>query len=369
MDVWGSRFSGQIFEGHVHMWDIGLADAMLAVREAIGAERMGFVAIQEPATGSGLPEPLFMKACHPDWAYVFAGLNHAERLSGGKVVAPSLAAQAEEFVSMGCDGIKMIEGKPTSRQVMDVPVTDFYFAEYWAKAEEVDLPIVWHVNDPEEFWDPELTPGWAKERDWGYGPEDVQKETLYAEVDEILARHPRLRVVFAHFYFLSADLPRAARFLEKNPRVSFDLAPGIEMLYNISRDPDAGREFFIRFADRIVFGSDQFSKLTPEQARFRAGIVYRWLETEDTFRVPDGADFLLGPAEDGVVRGMALPDDVLTRIYHGNITRLVGDRPKRLDVPTATEVCERLSAIAGAMSGVDPGETEAGKVAARLRGV
>ena len=349
------------------MWGIHTEAAMLAAREAIGAERMGFVAIQDPAGGSGLPEPLFMKARHPDWAYVFAGLNHAQRLSDGKAVTPSLAAQVEEFVAMGCDGIKMIEGKPTSRQVMDVPVTDPYFAEYWAKVAELDLPIVWHVNDPEEFWDPELTPGWAKERNWGYGPEDVQKETLYAEVDEVLARHPRLRVVFAHFYFLSADLPRAARFLARHPTVSFDLAPGIEMLYNISRDPEAGREFFMRHADRIVFGIDQFSKLTPEQARFRAGIVYRWLETDDTFRVPDGADFLLGPPEDGVIRGMALPDDVLTRIYRANITCLAGDRPEPLHVPTAIAVCERLSAIAGTMSGADPGETEAGQAAARLR--
>ena len=83
---------------------------------------------------------------------------------------------------MGCDGIKMIEGKPTSRQRMDIPVTDPYFAEYWARVQALGLPIVWHVNDPEEFWDPERIPGWAKERNWGYGPGDVQKEQLYAEI-------------------------------------------------------------------------------------------------------------------------------------------------------------------------------------------
>jgi predicted TIM-barrel fold metal-dependent hydrolase len=131
-----------------------------------------------------------MKARHSDRFFVFAGLNHAEKLSAGRVRAPGLAEQVEGFVGMGCDGIKMIEGKPTSRQRMDVPVTDPYFAEYWACVEELGMPIVWHVNDPEEFWDPEKIPGWARERNWGYGPHDVQKEQLYAEVDEVLPDIP-----------------------------------------------------------------------------------------------------------------------------------------------------------------------------------
>jgi predicted TIM-barrel fold metal-dependent hydrolase len=260
----------------------------------------------------------------------------------------------------------MIEGKPTSRQRMDVPVTDAYFADFWAKVEELGTPIVWHVNDPEEFWDPERLPSWAKERKWGYGPEDVQKEQLYAEVDEVLARHPRLRIIFAHFYFLSADLPRAIRFLDAHPTVSFDVTPGIEMLYNLSRDPEASRAFFCEYSDRIVFGTDLSSNLTVEEGRFRAGIIYRWLESEDTFHIPRGVDFLLGAPEDGVIRGMSLPKDVLSRIYAGNFERLAGAAPRLLNVPLAIQECERLAGIAKATSGTQAPETEAAKVASLL---
>jgi predicted TIM-barrel fold metal-dependent hydrolase len=309
-----------------------------------------------------------MKARHPGRVYAFAGLNHAEWLSDGKVATPSLVEQVESFAAMGCEGLKMIEGKPTARQVMDVPVTDPYFADYWARVEELGLPIVWHVNDPEEFWDPDRIPGWAKKRNWGYGPDDVGKETLYAEVDEVLARHPRLRIVFAHFYFLSADLPRAARFFDEHPAVHFDLAPGIEMLYNISRDAEGGREFFVRYAGRIVFGTDLSSGLSVEEGRVRAGIVFRWLETDDTFGVPEAADFLLGPPEDGIVHGMALPDEALAAIYRDNLVRLAGAEPKPLNVGLAVEECERLAAIAEAMSGTPAAETEAGRVASILAG-
>jgi predicted TIM-barrel fold metal-dependent hydrolase len=365
MSQWSSRIR-EIVDGHVHMGGIAQENALLSIREATGIAKMALVSIQNPEAGSGLPQSLYMKAQHPGVFYVFAGLNHAQRLSGGRVTAPALDQQAEAFAAMGCDGIKMIEGKPTSRQRMDIPVTDPYFADYWARVEELGLPIVWHVNDPEEFWDPQAIPGWAKERNWGYGPQDAQKEELYAEVDEVLARHPRLHVIFAHFYFLSADLDRAARFFDEHPTVCFDLAPGVEMLYNISRDPQAGQRFFTRYADRIVFGTDLASGLTIPEARYRAGIVYRWLESPDTFRVPDDADFLLGPPEDGIVRGMSLPDEVLARIYGGNLVRLVGAEPRPLKVDAAIAECQRLAAMAEALSGKPAADTEAARVAARL---
>jgi len=365
MTIWSSKVRG-IIDGHVHMWSMDGEETLLAILEATGIAKMGLASIQDPKEGAGLPQALLMKARHPDTFFVLAGLNHAGWMSKGKVRAPGLAEQVDTFVRMGCDGLKMIEGKPTSRQQMEVPVTDAYFAEYWARVEQIGVPVLWHVNDPEEFWDPQRIPGWAKERHWGYGPKDVQKEALYAEVEEVLARHPRLKIAFAHFCFLSADLPRAGRFLDAHPGVSLDLAPGIEMLYNISRDPAAGREFFVRYADRIVFGTDLMDRQTPAEGRVRAGILFRWLETDDIFRVPPEADFLLGPPEDGVIRGMALPADVLGRIYRENFIRRIGPKPAALDVGMAIEQCRRLADMAEALSGKPAAETEAARVAARL---
>lgn len=368
MSDWSSKVK-DIIDCHVHMGGIDGEESMLAIGDATGIDRMALVAIQNPADGAGLPQALYMKARHPRRFFVFAGLNHAQQLSAGAVRTPSLAEQARQHAQMGCHGIKMIEGKPTSRQRMDIPVTDPYFAEYWECVQEMGTPIVWHVNDPEEFWDPEAIPQWAKQRNWGYGPDDVTKEQLYSEVDEVLSRYPRLKVIFAHFYFLSADLDRATRFLAEHPTVSFDLAPGVEMLYNISRDPEAGREFFIRFADRIVFGTDLASGLKIPEAVARAGIVYRWLESDEEFRVPEEADFLLGPPEDGVIRGMSLPDDALARIYRGNFVGLVGAEPRALHIGAAIVECERLAGIAEAMSGRPAAETPAARVAERLAAI
>ena len=362
MSEWTSKFTG-IVDNHVHMGGIAQEGAMEEIRQATGIEKIGLVSIQNPEAGAGLPQSLYMKARYPQTYYVYAGLNHAARRFEGQVTTETLAAQADLFAAMGCDGIKMIEGKPTSRQVMDIPVTDPYFAEYWSRVEELQTPIVWHVNDPEEFWDPATTPAWALEQNWGYGPDDVPKEQLYAEVDEVLARHPGLRVIFAHFYFLSADRPRAQAFLDAHPGVFIDLAPGIEMLYNLSRDVEASRQFFIDNASRIVFGTDLASRLSVEEGRARAGIVYRWLESDDTFRVPEEADFVLGPPDDGEIRGMYLPDEVLVQIYRTNVGRLAGEAPQPLDAGKAISTCQRLADLAETLSGVPAAETEAGRVA------
>lgn len=365
MEQWRSK-TEEIVDSHVHMAGLDTEQSLLSIRKAAGIDKMALVAIQDPEAGSGLAAAVYMKSCHPGGFFVFAGLNHAGQLSGGEVPGQTLTEQVEANVKMGCDGIKMIEGKPTSRQRVDIPVTDDYFREYWAQVEELKLPVVWHVNDPEEFWDPNRIPKWAKERGWGYSPDDVQKEELYGEVEEILQRHPQLRVTFAHFYFLSADLPRASCFLDKHPTVRFDLAPGIEMLYNISEDPETGRDFFINYADRIVFGTDIASDVTVEKGRIRAGMMFRWLESDDTFRSPEQADFLLGPPEDGIIRGLHLPPEVLDKIYRENFVERAGERPCPLDIGAAVEQLERTARIAEDLSGHRKEETEAARVAKRL---
>jgi len=340
-----SRARG-IVDSHVHLPEVAAADRMIEIADLVGFDRIGIACTISRAQVNANPAALVCKARHPGRVYVFCGLDHSEKLSGGKVKTPTLIEQVDRLVAMGADGVKMIEGKPTTRRYLDVPVDSPYFAGYFERVEEKGIPILWHVNDPEEFWDPERLPYWARERGWGYNQADAQKEDQYAEVERVLARHPGLRVIFAHFYFLSADLPRAARLLERFSGVHLDLAPGIEMLYNMSHEPQQTRQFFIRWADRIIFGTDISAENTDAEAVARAGIVTRWLETGDEYRVPAEADFLLGSPEDGVIRGISLPDEVLEKIYRSNFERLAGLQPRPLDSGLAAEECRRIASIA-----------------------
>ncbi len=355
----------RVIDAHAHIRGLDQIETFVKTLDACGIDQVALAAIQNPAAGSGLPEALLLKSLQPERCLVYAGLNHAARLTAGKVKTRSLAEQLDHHAAIGCDGVKLIEGKPTFRQELDLPLTDACYAPFWERAEELRLPLICHVNDPGEFWDPDRIPAWAAEKNWGYGPDDAQYEELYAEVDTVLERYPELNITLPHFYFLSADLSRAERFLQAHPTVKFDLAPGIEMLYNISKDPDAGREFCINHADRIIFGTD-LMRLTFAEGCARVRLLQRWLETDDVFRLGPDADFLLGPPEDGVIRGLSLPQEVLEQIYSRNFSRTAGARPRPLDVPAAAELCRELAHIAEAMSGIPATTTAAGKAAALL---
>ena len=135
MNVWKSK-TQNIIDSHVHMSGIGSEESMLKILEATGIDKLTLVAMQNPAAGEGLPQALYMKARHPGRFFVLAGLNHAEKLSDGKVAAPSLAEQVDAFGRIGCDGIKMIEGKPTRYRQFGIPLTHGFYTPWYERLEE-----------------------------------------------------------------------------------------------------------------------------------------------------------------------------------------------------------------------------------------
>ena len=361
-----SRKISRVVDCHVHLRGLAAVEGLFEIRRRLGLHRMNLVCIVDPATGSGNAEGLYAKAAAGGALYCFGGLNHAAAFSGGKVSAPSPARQVDDLLAAGCDGIKLIESKPDSRRKLPQPMDGEYYREFFARAEARGAPLLWHVGDPEEFWDASRAPSWAVRHGWTYGPGDIPLEDLYAEVEHVLDRHPALRVVFAHFYFLSADLPRARRFLQAHPNVMLDLAPGIEFLHNLSRDRAGAREFFIAHQDRIVFGTDIFGHSPPAQAAARAEIIRRLLETAEEFAVPEEADELLEPGGPPRIVGLDLPVKVLEKIYHANFEGLAGAKPRGLDVRQAIEECLQQARIAADFSGTTPADTVAGRSAAAL---
>jgi len=361
-----SRKVGRVVDCHCHVWGLERVEKLRAVRRDVGLDAMSIACIVNPRTGSGIGEGLCAKAGEPEAFYCFGGLNHAGAEGGGQLVAAPLAEQVDRMLATGADGVKLIEAKPTSRQKLPFALDGDYYRGFFARAEELAVPILWHVADPEEFWDPHRLPDWAARHHWGYGPDDVAKEQLYREVEAVLARHPHLRVVFAHFYFLSADLPRARRFLAEHPAVRIDLAPGVEFLFNLSARPDEARAFFIDHADRIVFGTDIGAGQTTTAAGARAWMVGRFLETADTFHPPADADELLEPGSEKEIVGLDLPAEVLEKIYHANFESFATPRPRPVDLAAAVALCRDHAALAANLSGTPAEDTEAAHCAAAL---
>jgi len=367
-----------IIDGHLHFSHPERMDDVLDLMDRVPMVRTNLVSTPNPQIVNHNPALIDFKAHHPHRVYLSGGLDYSEALPNREHASEILGAQVRTLKEIGFDGLKLIEGKPTVRKRIPVPLDAPEYEGMWSALEETGMPAVWHVADPEEFWDKKRCPDWARKNGWYYGDDGYpSKESLYAEVDHVLERHPGLRVIFAHFYFLSADLERAGRFLDDHPNVCLDLTPGSEMYDNFTRSYDAARDqsiaraFFLQYQDRLVYGTDISTRALSQgeqgrQASLRlAWLVRANLERDDMFTVP-GREAFMPPDLDGY-RGLNLPREVLAKIYHANFERVYGTKPAPLNHEGALAELERLAFEIDTLAGGKAEQNVARQVAERLQ--
>jgi predicted TIM-barrel fold metal-dependent hydrolase len=308
-----------IIDGHVHFIHPEYLEAMLALLDESGCARANLVCMPNPDGSTHNPAALYFKDRFPERVFISAALEYAPALADPARAPGILAAQIRTLKSRGFDGLKLIEGKPEVRKLLPHALDGPLYEEMWAALEHEQLPVVFHIADPDEFWDAEACPDWARQSGWDYSDGSFpSKEDLYTEVDHILARHPSLKITFAHFYFLSKDFDRAGRFLDAHPAVSFDLTPNPDMYHDFSRQPDETRRFFIKYQDRIIYGTDLDTRplLRGESGynfmRFIPWLVRSSLETNGEFTTENGTCY----------HGLGLPVEVLKKIYYANFERV-----------------------------------------------
>ena len=236
---------------------------------------------------------------------------------------PGLKAQLETYMAAGFDGLKMLEGKPTERAISKLRLDDPCYDSAFDLLEKTGFHILSHVNDPEEFWDPKLCPKWANGGEGGYwdASKYLTKEQHYTESENLLARHPKINITYAHAYFLSNYPDRMAALFDKYPNVSVDLTPGIEMYDGFTKQYKRWREIFITYQDRFLFGTDNVinplgaSPITHDGSYCqKIANETRFLTTADEFE-----------AWGYKLKGLGLPKEVSAKILSKNFLRLRGE--------------------------------------------
>lgn len=285
------------------------------------------------------PLMMLFKLKNPGKIFAYAGLDY---YTPEGVRPRDFLEQVKQYMKMGYDGIKLLEMKPMLlRNLGQAWLSNPCYDEMFAYLEEKQIPILMHVNDPETFWSRETCPAFAIERGWCYDDDSyASKEEIYRETEKVLRAHPKLNVVLAHFYFLSDDLKRAERIMEEFPNVRFDLTPGTEMYQNFAKIPDQWHDFFMKYQDRIMLGTDNgglsANGMTPMEEKIQyavnnVGNICRFLETSDTF---EGYGFEM--------KGIALPDEVVEKICHGNFETMTGFMPRMVNIDQVVEYTEQL---------------------------
>lgn len=227
--------------------------------------------------------------------------------------------QYRELTEIGFDGIKMLETKPSELRRLGRSMDEPLYENWFSEIEKNGTHMVWHVADPAYFWKRECVTQEIIDCGWYYGDGSYPtQESIFEQVENVLKRHPMLKVTFAHFFFCGDEPEKLEDLFAKYPNVNVDITPGWEMYESFAKDPAFWNGFFTRHADRIGFGTDSADDFcgSPKMS----DVVY-------TFLTESGKHEMY----DYYFTGIALDDDTVRKIVHDNFTRRVGEDPKPIN--------------------------------------
>ncbi len=230
--------------------------------------------------------------------------------------------QYKELMEIGFDGIKMLEGKPQLHKQISIPLCDNYFDEFFDAIEKDGTHLLFHVNDPEEFWDSAYATEELRERGWFYGDGDyASNEEVYRQIYAILEKHPNLCATFAHFFFYSKYPKKLEELFNKYPNVCVDVTPGGEMYVSFHENPEYYIEFFKKYSERVLLGTDSIFPYAANDMKWLLDRVYRYFASTDTAHGFCDRD----------ITGINLPKEFRDNILYKNFERRVGKEPKKIN--------------------------------------
>lgn len=131
---------------------------------------------------------------------------------------------------------------------------------------------------------------------------------------KVVKSHPQTTFIFAHGLFMLENdegFDKLAGIFDNNPNVFVDLAFTHNMRQAANYTVSKARDFYIKYRDRILFGSDVFEAgATVEKFLAERKVL-------ETNQVTNGLH--RGP----LLEGFNLPDSVLNHIYFWNAARLI----------------------------------------------
>ena len=188
----------------------------------------------------------------------------------------------------------------------------------WEAAGELKVPVLVHVADPVAFFDlidntNERIEELGNHPDWHFpSPPFPRFIEILEDFANLIRRHQNTTFIGAHVGCYAENLGWVAKLLDECPNFYVDISA---RLGELGRQPYTARKFFIKYADRILFGTDADAELETYQ------LYARFLETDDEYF---NYNTSLVPGQGRwYVYGLYLPDDVLQKIYFHNANRLI----------------------------------------------
>ncbi len=355
-------------DSHIHYCLPLEPETLISFMDRNGIDMANLVLVPSRPRLTAVPDALIAKAKYPDRFFVFTSFDVSEYFKHGKEIGKYQAKFVENMRRCGCDGLKIIEGKPSMRKMMGA-IPDFdapCWEPLWDYLEETQFPVLWHLNDPESCWGPEeKAPRHIRLGKELYDDTFVNNEEQYRQMETILQRHPKIKFIFAHLYFMSAQLPRLAELLDTYPNVMVDITPGLEIYVNLSKNPEEARNFFEKYQDRILYGTDIGARcvlaenaggFNEEECLARMDLIDGLFDSGIHRIMREDGRYLIN-TDDFVQKGFSLSEEAINKIYWKNFENYVGKMPAKVNPKLIKKECRRIVTTLKIMSFIDKNMT------------
>jgi predicted TIM-barrel fold metal-dependent hydrolase len=242
-----------------------------------------------------------------------------------------MAENLERKIEAGAHGLKIFKELGLRHKDANgnlIPVDDPRLDPLWAKAGELGVPVLIHTADPVAFFQPldENNERWEELQahpDWHFGtPEFPDHDTLLAQCNRVIERHPNTTFIGAHLGNYPENLAYVDDCLERYPNFYVDTAARIG---EFGRHPtEETRAFFLKHQDRVIFGTDltlgweAFEGVDMADTKHFYDTHWRFFETAE--RQIDHPFPIQGRWK---VDAVGLPKEILEKLYFRNAQRLI----------------------------------------------
>jgi predicted TIM-barrel fold metal-dependent hydrolase len=258
-------------------------------------------------TGKAFDDLAAVFGKYPDRFELWCGLDFSS-------FPASTLSGLERCVKGGAKGVGEISDKGTGyRGVEPMHLDDPRMDPILRRLADLGLPINVHMGDPQ----------------WMYEPMDASNDLLFEALywrrddkkddrdlagmlqvlENAVRKHPRVNFVACHFANQTFDLDRLGRLFDKYPNLYADTS---QREAYVAAIPRFAKQFIEKYADRIVYGTDQGFSLPMYRNSFRI-----WESLDEHFYAWDVANTRFA------LSGLGLSDATLKKLYRDNAMKVL----------------------------------------------
>jgi predicted TIM-barrel fold metal-dependent hydrolase len=188
-----------------------------------------------------------------------------------------------------------------------------------------NIPVVGHIGEPKNCWLPleKMTVNNDKEYFSNHAeyhmylhPEYPSYEALVKSRDNLLENHPDLKFIGCHLGSVEWSIEELGKRFDKYPNFAVDLAARMGHLqYQSKINREAVRNFFIKYQDRLLYGSDLYTDGKENSDDLRKKMHKKWL-ADWQYLVTD--HLITVPEVKGKIKGLLLPRTIIDKVYKEN---------------------------------------------------